>query len=317
MDRTAFYAALRSRTSGVFGTSLSQGQVTTLDLILNESERRGLILTHLAYVLATPVHEVGTALQPKTESLTYTNAARIRAVWPSRFPSIASAQPYVRQPQKLANEVYGGRMGNTGSNDGWTYRGRGLCQITGKQMYTKLGNLIGVNLVGDPDAALEPDIAVHIMFEGMIFGLFTGKKLSDYLNAVATDYRGARAIINGDVKANGDKIAGYARAFEAALKAAGYSSLKAKPVVGPISGPPSLDTPIPGAIQPVGNSDELTTAPKPSNPKASSAETGNLATTPKPAGKTAAAAGIFAIIALTLATWWGDLTGWIASNWPF
>ncbi|MHA6686340.1 hypothetical protein [Mesorhizobium sp. A556] len=275
MNRPAFYAALRQRSSGVFGTSLSQGQVTALGLILDEGEQRGLILTHLAYVLATPYHEVGSALQPKTESLTYTTAARIRAVWPSRFASAAAAQPYVRQPQKLANKVYGGRMGNTGPNDGWTYRGRGLCQITGREMYTKLGNLIGVNLVGDPDAALEPDIAVAIMFEGMIFGLFTGKKLSDYLNAQATDYRGARAIINGDVKANGDKIAGYARAFETALKAASYSSLK--PKSGPISGPPPLG---PGAAVRDNRTTESTT-PKPIKPKASSPETGDASTTPK------------------------------------
>src|SRR6185312_11282560 len=63
---------------------------------------------------------------------------------------------------------------------------------------------------------------------------------------LATDYVGARRIINGTDKAS--LIAGYAKAFETALKAAGYSSLKPSP--GPISGPPSLDTPIPGAIQP-------------------------------------------------------------------
>lgn len=61
----------------------------------------------------------------------------------------------------------------------------------------------------------------------------------------ATDYRGARAIINGDVKANGDKVAGYARDFEAALKAAGYTSQKPsaslpapeKPIEAPQSPP--------------------------------------------------------------------------------
>ena len=123
MDRTAFYAALRPRTSGVFGTSLSQGQVRVLDLILDEGERRGLILTHLAYVLATPYHEVGSGMQPVVENLNYTKPETIRKTWPTRFATIASAQPYVRQPQKLANKVYGDRMGNTGPNDGWAIVG--------------------------------------------------------------------------------------------------------------------------------------------------------------------------------------------------
>lgn len=241
MNRAAFYAPLRSRANSMFGTSLSQPQVTTLDLILDEGERRGLILTHLAYVLATPYHEVGSSLQAKIESLNYTSAARIRAVWPSRFPTVASAQPYVRQPQKLANKVYGGRLGNTGSNDGWTYRGRGLAQITGKENYTRFANLLGVDLVNHPDRALESRIAVSILFEGMIYGLFTGKKLSDYLNATRTDYRNARAIINADVSANGDKIAAYARQFEAALREAGYSSQKAQP--GPQPAPPKPSFP--------------------------------------------------------------------------
>src|SRR6185312_16431485 len=93
-------------------------------------------------------------------------------------------------------------------------------------------------------------------------------------------------------------IAGYAKAFETALKAAGYSSLKAKPAPGPISGPPSLDTPIPGAIQP--EKPKAPPAPPVADPKPS-------------AGKTAAAAGIFAIIALTLATWWHEVTAWVSS----
>src|SRR5690606_24129363 len=73
-------------------------------------------------------------------------------------------------------------------------------------------------------------------------GRFTGKKLGDYLNATATDYRAARAIVNADVKANGSKIAGHAAQFEAALKAGGYTSQKAQP---PVSAPEPSPAPIP------------------------------------------------------------------------
>lgn len=66
------------------------------------------------------------------ENLHYTTTARLRAVWPSRFKTDAAAAPYLRNPPKLANFVYGGRLGNTGPNDGWLYRGSGCKQTTGK-----------------------------------------------------------------------------------------------------------------------------------------------------------------------------------------
>lgn len=236
MDRAKFYAALRSRANTLFGTSLSQGQVNALDAMLDEASRRGLPLRHLAYVMATAYHEVGPALQPKRENLNYTSAARIRQVWPARFPTVASAQPYVRQPQKLANKVYGGRLGNVRSNDGWLYRGDGLVQLTGKANFDKFGVSPGMDL----------ETAVHVMIDGMVAGKFTGKKLSDYINGSA-DYRNARRIINADVAANGAKIAGYAEAFERALSAAGYSASPApsKPVPAPKPQPKPAPAPEP------------------------------------------------------------------------
>jgi putative chitinase len=223
MDKAQFFSALRARDSGVFGTSLSQGQVATIEAILDDGQAAGLPLQQLAYVLATPYHEVGSSLQPIAENLNY-SAQRIREVWPSRFASVAVAQSYAKNPQALANKVYGGRLGNAGPNDGWTYRGRGLVQITGKALYTKFGELLGFDLVGKPDLALQIDTAVEILVVGMQRGLFTGKKLSDFILDGKADYAGARAIINADGKVNGAKIAGYARAFEAALRAAGYVS---------------------------------------------------------------------------------------------
>lgn len=224
MDRPRFYVALRARTSALFGTSLSQAQVSGLEVILDAGQRAGLSLHRLAYVLATAYHETGGKMQPVTENLTYTSAARIRAVWPKRFSSIAAAIPYVRNPQGLANRVYADRMGNgpEASGDGWRYRGRALPQLTGRENYEKASKLVGVDLVSDPDAANDTDISAHILIEGMRSGMFTGKKLADFIAGNLVDYVGARAIINADGKANGRLVASYAKAFEAALGDAGY-----------------------------------------------------------------------------------------------
>lgn len=71
------------------------------------------------------------------ESLNY-SAERLTVVWPSRFPNITTALPYARNPKKLANKVYGGRMGNVQPNDGWDMRGSGPIQITGRDTMTML-----------------------------------------------------------------------------------------------------------------------------------------------------------------------------------
>jgi putative chitinase len=59
-------------------------------------------------------------------------------IWPSRFPTMASAQPYAGNPRALANKVCDGRMGNAvGSDDGWHFRGRGGSQTTGREGYER------------------------------------------------------------------------------------------------------------------------------------------------------------------------------------
>lgn len=92
------------------------------------------------------------------------------------------------------------------------YYGRGYVQITWKRNYKLLGSKIGVDLVNSPDLALKPEVAFKILIVGMSQGLFTGKKLSDYIYGVKKDYEGARKVINGTDKK--DLIAGYAEAFE-------------------------------------------------------------------------------------------------------
>jgi len=93
----------------------------------------------------------------------------------------------------------------------WPFVGRGLVQITWERNY-KLFK------VDPPEKALEWPIALDIAFRGMVKGMFTGKKLSDYIGPGKCDYVAARRIINGQDRAR--LIAGYARSFQDALKQA-------------------------------------------------------------------------------------------------
>jgi putative chitinase len=110
----------------------------------------------LAHVMAQISHECG-AGHDMIENLNYSNA-RLRAVWPSRFPTVASAQPFVNNPKALANKVYNGRMGNkTGSDDGWNFRGRGGSQTTGREGYERVAKQTGLDVIKDPDILIRPE----------------------------------------------------------------------------------------------------------------------------------------------------------------
>ena len=109
----------------------------------------------VAHVMAQISHECGAGTEV-IENLNY-SAARMMQVWPSRFPSLASAKPYAGNARALANRVYNGRMGNViGSDDGWNFRGRGPVQTTGREGYQRLAELTGFDVVNDPALVNDP-----------------------------------------------------------------------------------------------------------------------------------------------------------------
>lgn len=105
------------------------------------------------------LHE-SAGLTVMAENLNY-SAERLTEVWPKRFPTVASALPFARNPEALANWVYGGRMGNTEPGDGWRYRGRSPIQITGYDNYARVGDLMGQDLVGLPELLEQPRFALE------------------------------------------------------------------------------------------------------------------------------------------------------------
>lgn len=93
------------------------------------------------------------------ENMNYNSAQRLAFVFPSYFPDVDSAMPYVKNPQALANKVYGGKYGNTGPDDGWLYRGSGWNGLTFKSNYEKIGKMIGEDLVNHPELMNDITIA--------------------------------------------------------------------------------------------------------------------------------------------------------------
>lgn len=196
-----FWKATRT----VFGGSLKQSQVDGIETILAASS--GLPISHRAYLLATARHETADTMQPITE---YGGRKYF-----DKYDTGKLAKALGNTPEK--------------DGDGYLYRGRGYVQITGRANYKRAGDKLGIDLIGNPEAALQPTVAALILVRGCSEGWFTGKKLSDYIPSGKPDaYQQARRVVNGTDKA--DLIAGYAREFEKALSAVSAEKLSATQV---------------------------------------------------------------------------------------
>jgi len=105
----------------------------------------------LAHFLAQCGHESG-GFRLTKENLNY-SAKGLMGIFKKYFPTEAKANEYARKPEKIANLVYGGRMGNgpESSGDGAKFCGRGFIQLTGKDNYTAFGKSIGEDMTANPE----------------------------------------------------------------------------------------------------------------------------------------------------------------------
>jgi putative chitinase len=185
----------------------------------------------IAHVMAQISHECG-AGHEVVEDLSY-RAERIPEVWPSRFPNIASAQPYAHNPRALANKVYNGRMGNaTGSDDGFNFRGRGASQTTGREGYQRLAKAAGLDVVNHPDLVNDPK---HFLECGV----------ADFILCGCLPYAKADDVLNVTKRLNGGTVGlDQRRQWLSKWKAALGS--------GPVTFAPTGTAKAPTAILPLG-----------------------------------------------------------------
>jgi putative chitinase len=110
--------------------------------------------------LGQTAHESG-GYRALRENLNY-SASGLNGIFKKYFPTIESAKPYERQPEKIANKIYASRMGNgpESSGDGFRYRGRGLIQLTGKSNYQSFADSI--------EETLEDTIMFLETYEGAV-----------------------------------------------------------------------------------------------------------------------------------------------------
>ena len=160
--------------------------------VFNETFARFNILTPLqqAAFIGQAGHESGGFVKLQ-EGLSY-SAERLMKVWPKRFPTLESAQPYARNEKALANKVYANRLGNRdeASGDGYRFRGSGWLQLTGHDNFYHAGKGCGVDFVMNPDLVRTPQYAA--ITAGWFWSTHNCNALAD-----AKDWVKLTKVING------------------------------------------------------------------------------------------------------------------------
>lgn len=164
----------------------------------------------LAAFLAQALHESArlTALE---ESLWYRDPVRIASIFRSAFRSPSEAAPFARSPERLANRVYAGRLGNgdEASGDGWRYRGRGLFQLTGRDNYHRAALALDRPYLEQPELVAQPrDAALTAAW------YWSSRRLSEL--ALTNDVDAITRAVNGPAMLGRRERADlYAKALEA------------------------------------------------------------------------------------------------------
>lgn len=191
-DRDAFFNSYVEAMS-----KLSQSQVAGLDQLLGfiEQDEKVDDVRAAAFILALVKYETADTWQP---------------LWDNSGAAYSRYEP---------GTALGRSLGNTQSGDGKRFRGRGYILVTGRANYQKLSDALGIDLVANPDAAIEPATAYRMLSESLFSGLLTGKKIGDFLTSKQIDY--GRMLTTVAVEKSGPKtsrIVRMARTFVKILR---------------------------------------------------------------------------------------------------
>lgn len=154
-----------------------------------------------AMFMAQMDHESG-GFKTYEENLNY-SATGLRKTFGKYYKTDAEAQADARNPEAIANKVYGGRMGNVDPGDGYKFRGRGAIQLTGRDNYTAAGKDLGLDLVNNPDLAQDPENAAKV-------AAWYWKKNNLGAAGKAGDVTAATRKINGGTNGLSDRQEKYA-----------------------------------------------------------------------------------------------------------
>lgn len=201
----------------VFGGELSQQQVNSLITIFTEATRRQMTdKAQIAFLMADTMRECGPGLD-----LTISEAGKGRG------------------------KAYGVPAGPFNQ----VYYGRGPSQLTWYDNYVKLDNHLKYNgaLVRNPELACKPNVGIEIMFEGILYGLFTGHSLHTYIDEAHNilDFDNARRTVNG--MDHHEEIAAHAVSIYAALKTSMPSLYYGSPAIASVIVPGLRPVPVPAA----------------------------------------------------------------------
>lgn len=208
VDYGRFFEFLRR--NHMLGPTISKSEFAGCNAIISACAKAGWSVGWTAYALGTSYHETGHTMLPIKE--------KGGNAYFTRMYDIRGNRP------KKAKE-----LGNLSPGDGAKYCGRGYVQLTGKRNYTiatKALQAMGfdVDLVKNPDLAMDPVIAAVIMVRGMSEGWFTSRDMDDDLPlqgpATLQQFIDSRDIINGRDK--DDEIAAYSTDFQTGLQEGGY-----------------------------------------------------------------------------------------------